>query len=153
MADPAAAPPLPPPPPPAFEPAASPPTARAPEPGGLPSLHSQRALVALAVHAQEVDKRLEAMERHLEALISANIDLERSTRDDLRDVREHSARLSDELVKASHELGVRIDDLTDQMRDAATETSRAQRAHTLAETILDLSDSLDTLPVDVDPRS
>jgi hypothetical protein len=112
-------------------------------------VRSERVLVALAVHAQQLDDRLGRMEHRLDELASADLGLEVPTHDDLLEVRLHSARVSAELTRVAVELQARIDDLAVQMPAVVAEDKRLQRARTLAETIIDLSDSLDTMPVDL----
>jgi hypothetical protein len=125
------------------------PAAPAAEPAGLPVLRTERALVALAIHSQQLDERLVRMEHRLEELASADLGLELPTHDDLLEVRLHSARVSAELTRVAVDLQARIDDLAVQMPAVVEEDRRQQRARTLAETILDLSDSLDTGPIDL----
>jgi hypothetical protein len=125
-------------------------TARpASEPAGLPALRAERVLVALAVHSQQLDDRLARMEHRIDELAGADFGLELPTHDDLLEVRLHSARVSAELSRVTVELQARIDDLAVQMPTVVAEDRRQQRARTLAETIIDLSDSLDTTPVDL----
>jgi hypothetical protein len=119
-----------------------------PAPAPLPAVRMERALVALAVHAQQLDDRLARMETRLTAL--AEVDVTVPTNDDLLEVRLHSARVSAELSRAVVELQGRIDDLAVQIPPMIAESKRQERARTLAESILDLSDSLDTAPVDLD---
>jgi hypothetical protein len=123
----------------------------APEPpgGGLPAVRADRVLVALAVHAQQLDDRLGRMEQRLDELAATDPGLELPTHDDLLEVRLHSARVSAELTRVTVDLQARIDDLAVQMPAVVAEDRRQQRARTLAETIIDLSDSLDTGPVDL----
>lgn len=118
-------------------------------PAGLPAVRAERALVVLAVHAQQLDDRLARMERRLDELIDADLGLDIPTHDDLLEVRLHSARVSAEVTRMAVELQARIDDLVVRMPAVITENRRQQRARTLAETILDLSDSLDTTPIDL----
>jgi hypothetical protein len=118
-------------------------------PAGLPAVRSERVVVALAVHAQQLDDRLARMEHRLDELASTDFGLEVPTHDDLLEVRLHSARVSAELTRVAVELAARIDDLAVQMPAVVAEDRRLQRARTLAETIIDLSDSLDTTPVDL----
>lgn len=118
-------------------------------PAALPALRSERALVALAVHAQQLDDRLARMETRLVELAEAEVTLDVPTHDDLLEVRLHSARVSAELTRVAVELQARIDDLAVQMPAVVAEDRRLQRARTLAETIIDLSDALDTAPVDL----
>jgi len=118
-------------------------------PAGLPAVRSDRVVVALAVHAQQLDDRLARMEHRLDELASTDFGLEVPTHDDLLEVRLHSARVSAELTRVAVELAARIDDLAVQMPAVVAEDRRLQRARTLAETIIDLSDSLDTMPVDL----
>ena len=116
----------------------------------LPVLRTERALVALAIHAQQLDERLGRMEQQLQALAADERDLDVPTQDDLLEVRLHSARVSAELTQVAVELQARIDDLAVRMPAVVAEDRRQRRARTLAETIIDLSDSLDTTPVDLD---
>lgn len=120
-----------------------------PEPAGLPALRAERVLVALAVHSQQLDDRLARMEHRIDELAGADFGLELPTHDDLLEVRLHSARVAAELSRVSVELQARIDDLAVRMPAVVAEDRRLQRARTLAETIIDLSDSLDTTPVDL----
>lgn len=120
-----------------------------PIPAGLPAVRSERVLVALAVHAQQLDDRLARMEARLDELAHAEPDLDVPTHDDLLEVRLHSARVSAELARSTVELQARIDDLAVQMPAVVAEDRRQQRARTLAESIIDLSDSLDTGPIDL----
>ena len=119
------------------------------EPAGLPALRSERALVALAVHSQQLDHRLARMEHRLEELAGVELALEVPTHDDLLEVRVHSARVAAELSRVAVELRSRIDDLAVQVPALITEDRRQHRARTLAETIIELSDSLDTAPMDL----
>ncbi len=119
-------------------------------PAGLPALRTERALVALAVHSQQLDDRLARMEHRLDELASSDADLEIPTQDDLLEVRLHSARVSAELTRVAVELQSRIDDLAVRMPAVVAEDRRQRRARTLAETIIDLSDSMDTAPFDLD---
>lgn len=129
--------------------------------GGLPAVRAERVLVALAVHAQQIDDRLARVEHGLTARVSHLEDLAEQrhddadrlvdvpTQEDLLEVQLHSARVSAELSRVAVELQARIDDLAVQMPSAISEDRRLQRARTLAESILDLSDSLDTDPGDL----
>ena len=128
---------------------------------GLPAVRAERALVALAVHAQQLDVRLARVEHGLSARVvrleeladdqrdERNQLLDVPTQDDLLEVQLHSARVSAELTRVAIELRARIDDLAVQMPAVVAEDRRLQRARTLAESILDLSDSLDTGPGDL----
>ena len=135
--------------------------ARAEEPAGLPAVRAERALVALAVHAQQLDDRLARVEHglsarvvHLEELADDRRDerdrlIDVPTQDDLLEVQLHSARVSAELTRVAIDLRARIDDLAVQMPAVVAEDRRLQRARTLAESILDLSDACDTVPGDL----
>lgn len=121
----------------------------------LPAVRAERALVALAVHAQQLDQRLASIEARLDlrdaeaARAAEDHALETATHDELLEVRVHSARVAAELSRVSVELQARIDDLAVQIPVAVAENGRQQRARTLAESILDLSDSLDTQVIDL----
>jgi hypothetical protein len=119
-------------------------------PAGVPALRTERVLVALAIHSQQLDERLARLEHRLEELASADVTLDLPTQDDLLEVRLHSARVSAELTQVAVELQARIDDLAVRMPAVVAEDRRQRRARTLAETIIDLSDSMDTSPLDLD---
>ncbi len=119
------------------------------EPAPLPAVRAERALVALAVHAQQLDGRLARMERRLDDLASDDTTLDLPTHEDLMAVRIHSARVAAEVARVTVEMRGRIDDLAVQMPAVVAESRREERARTLAETIIDLSDSLDTAPLDL----
>jgi hypothetical protein len=99
----------------------------------------ERVLVALAVQATQLDHRLERLERRVDD--TADRSLEHATYDDLLEVRVHAAKVAADLARVAVELRGEIDRRT-------TPTPRDRRAQTLAETIIDLSDSLDTRPDD-----
>jgi hypothetical protein len=107
---------------------------------------TERALVMLAVHAQQISDRVDRLERRLsdteDTLVAAPV------HDDLLEVRLHSARVAAELTKVTIELRAEIDELA-----AATTAENGDhtppRARNLAKSILDLSDRLDTLPRDL----
>gem|GEM_PF-3236378 len=125
------------------------PVTPATQPAGLPAVRSERVLVALAVHAQQIDERLSRMEHRLDELVDADLGLELPTQGDLLEVRLHSARVSAEVARVAVELQARIDDIAVLMPAVVAEDRRQQRSRTLAETIIDLSDSLDTTPIDL----
>jgi len=97
----------------------------------------ERALVAIASHAEQLDGRILRLERQLE---DATIHL--PTQEDLLEVRVHSAKVAAELARVTVELRAEIED---RMAAAAVKESRLR---TLAESIADLSDALDTTPAD-----
>lgn len=119
--------------------------------GYLPVVRTERALVALAVHAQQIDLRVTQIERRLDEHDREGTDrfLDLATNEDLLEVRMHSARVSAELTRIAVDLQARIDDLAVQMPKVVAEDKRLQRARTLAETIIDLSDQWDTNPRDL----
>jgi len=97
----------------------------------------ERALVAISSHAEQLDGRILRLERQLE---DATIHL--PTHEDLLEVRVHSAKVAAELARVTVELRAEIED---RMAAAAVKESRLR---TLAESIADLSDALDTTPQD-----
>ena len=126
-----------------------------PEPAGLPAVRAERVLLSLAVHAQQNDVRLTRIERRLDELADV-IRLEVPTHEDLSAVRIHSARVAAEVARVGAELARvtvdlqgRIDRLVMQTPVAAVESKGHERARMLATTIIDLSDALDTTPVDL----
>lgn len=120
-----------------------------PEPAEFPMVRAEQVLVALALHAQQMSDRLERMEQRLDDLDRSELVLDLPTPDDLAEVRVYSARLSAEMAQIAMELQARIDDVAEQMPAVVIETKRQERARTLAETIIDLSDSMDTAPIDL----
>lgn len=117
-------------------------------PSLVPAPRVERVLVALAVHAQQLDGRLERLERRVEEHAEAAQDL--PTHDDVLAVRLHSARLAAEVARVTVELRAEIERRT-RATAAPAATARERRVHALAETILDLSDGMDTLPRDLVP--
>lgn len=124
-------------------------TSTPPAPAGLPAVRAERVLVALAVHSHQLDDRLARMEQRLDELAGADIGLDLPTHEDVLEVRLHSARVSAEVARVAVELQGRIDDLAVQIPPVVAESRRQERARTFAETILDLSDALDTGTVDL----
>jgi hypothetical protein len=109
---------------------------------------SERVLVALAVHAQQLHDRLERIERRLDESDADQI--HHPSHDDVLEVRVHSAKVAAELTRVSVELRAEIDDLASRMPAPLTDQQR--RAQVLAESIVDLSDRLDTNPLDLRDR-
>jgi CHASE3 domain sensor protein len=97
----------------------------------------ERALVAIASHTEQLDGRLLELERRLE---ETTLDL--PTHSDLLEVRMHSAKVAAELARVTVELRAEIED---RVAAAAVKESRLR---TLAESIADLSDAMDTQPQD-----
>jgi hypothetical protein len=97
----------------------------------------ERALVAIASHAEQLDGRILRLERRLE-----DATLEVPTHEDLLEVRMHSAKVAAELARVTVELKAEIEDRV------AASAVKESRLRTLAESIADLSDALDTTPQD-----
>jgi hypothetical protein len=111
----------------------------------LPVPRVERAIIAMAVHAQQLDDRLERLERRLDASIDSAMD--GPSLGDVLEVRLHSARVAAELTRVTVELKAGIDHAISL---AGREPSaRERRRNAVAETIVDLSDRLDTLADDV----
>ena len=89
---------------------------------------TERAVIALAMHAAQLTDRLGQLEVRLDQL---------ATHSDLLDVQIHSAKVAAEVSRLGVNLRAQIDDLRAH-----------QRASTLAETIIDLDDGIDTRPGD-----
>ena len=81
----------------------------------------ERALVALAVHAQQLDTRLERLERRLDA--DAEALLAYPTQADIIEVQVHSARVAAEITRLAVELRAEIAEVA-----AAQRGDDAQRA-------------------------
>jgi hypothetical protein len=108
----------------------------------------ERALVALAVYAQQLDDRLERIERRLDqAADAAEATADGPTHADVLEVRVHSAKVAAELTRVSVELRAEIEHAVKQA--GAKREHHERRVNTLAEQIIDLSDALDTQPGDV----
>ena len=105
----------------------------------------ERALVALAVYAQQLDDRLERIERRIDDAAEALAD--GPTHADVLEVRVHSARVAAELARVTVELRAEIERAA--MEAGARREKHQDRVNTLAEQIIDLSDALDTQPGDV----
>ena len=97
----------------------------------------ERALVAIATHAEQLDGRILQLERRLEETTIAA-----PTQEDLLEVRMHSAKVAAELARVTVELKAEIEDRV------AASAVKESRLRTLAESIADLSDALDTTPQD-----
>jgi hypothetical protein len=116
-------------------------------PGSLvPAPRVERALVALAVQAQQLDDRIDAIERRLDALAEANVAT--PTHEDLLEVRLHAARVAAELARVTVELRAEIERAVKEV-GAGPVSERERRIRAIAETVIDLSDRTDTLPTDV----
>jgi len=102
----------------------------------------ERALVAIASHAEQLDGRILRLERRLE-----DATLHAPTQEDLLDVRMHSAKVAAELARVTVELRAEIEDRV------AASAVKESRLRTLAESIADLSDALDTTPQDWAPSA
>jgi len=116
-------------------------------PSALPVLapRVERALITLATHAQQLDSRIAGLERRLDDVVSEvrESDVLVPTQEDMLEVRMHSAKVAAELARVSIELRSEI------ARVADSRNRRERRINTLAEQIIDLSDSLDTRPGDM----
>lgn len=111
------------------------------------AVRAERVVLALAVYTQQLDDRLERLERRVtEREEAAAIDV--PTHDDVLEVRLHSARVAAELSRMAVELRAEIDELATRKAPVSL-TDQQLRAFTLADSILDLSDRLDTAPVDL----
>ena len=97
----------------------------------------ERALVAIASHAEQLDGRILRLERRLD-----DATLEFPTQEDLLEVRMHSAKVAAELARVTVELRAEIEDRV------AASAVKESRLRTLAESIVDLSDALDTTSQD-----
>ena len=113
----------------------------------------ERALVARAVHAQQLDVRLDRLERRIDAAAESQLDA--PTHDDVLEVRVHSARVAAELARVSVELRAEMDDTVHHLETRLAEvaegrpvTERERRIAAVAETIVDLTDRMDTMPSD-----
>lgn len=127
-----------------------------PEPAPAPLLpvpRIERALVALAVQAQQLDDRLFALERRLDELAAAQLDA--PSHGDLLEVRLHSARVAAELARVAVELRAEIERAARTRHPGDTDGQpapvgeRERRIRAIAETVIDLSDRTDTLPADL----
>jgi hypothetical protein len=93
--------------------------------------------MAIATHAEQLDGRILQLERRFEdAAVTA------PTQEDLLEVRMHSAKVATELARVTIELRAEIED------KVAASAAKESRLRTLAESIADLSDALDTTPQD-----
>ena len=104
---------------------------------------TERALVALAVHAQQLTTRIDQLERRLDESDQAAVVV--PTTEDVMAVRLHSAKVAAELTRVSVELRAEIAEVAASVAQSAP---HRERVRTLAESIIDLSDRLDTLPDD-----
>src|SRR3954468_12947193 len=106
----------------------------------LPAPRMERALVALAFHTQQLDDRLDRLERRLDA--SIDVALDSPTHDDVLEVRLHSARVAAELSRMAVELRAEIEHAVSNIT-APVPSIRDRRVQAVAETIVDLADGID----------
>jgi hypothetical protein len=111
------------------------------------AVRAERALLAVAVYAQQLESRLDQLERRLDQREELDI-LRYPTLDDLLDVRLHSARVAAELTRVTVELRAEIDDVAN--RTTPKLTDEEQRAILLATSVLEMSDPMDTSPIDLE---
>src|SRR5947208_475097 len=100
----------------------------------VPAPRRERALVALVVHAQQLDDRIDRLERRLDATVDAALDA--PTHDDVLEVRVHSARVAAELARVTVELRAEIEQAR-TIATAAQPTPLDRRVRAVAETIVD----------------
>jgi uncharacterized coiled-coil protein SlyX len=111
----------------------------------VPSQRVERALIAIALQTQRLDDRIDRLERRLAD--QADMTDALPTHDDVMDVRLHSARVAAELARVAVELRGEIEHRLAEARPP--QSARDRRLALLAETIIDLSDGIDTLPSDL----
>ena len=111
----------------------------------VPSPRVERALVAIAIQTQRLDDRIDRLERRLDDQRDATDEL--PTHEDVMDVRLHSARVAAELARVAVELRAEMEKRLAEAHPPPT--PRERRLAALAETIVDLSDGIDTLPSDL----
>src|SRR5690242_15598753 len=102
-----------------------------PAAGAALTPRTERALVALVVHAQQLDDRIGRLERRIDDDADAAVTL--PTHDDLLEVRLHSARVAAELSRVVVELRAEID----RASAGPVLTPHQRRVNTVAETIVD----------------
>jgi hypothetical protein len=109
----------------------------------LPVLRAERAMLTLAVHAQQLDLRVSRLEQRVDESDSQSLEL--PSLDDVLDVRVHSARLAAELSRVTVELRAEIDQLTAALARTGDQAPlhHADRARALTDEIIDLSDGFD----------
>lgn len=119
-----------------------------PVPVASPTPQTDRILLALAVHAQQLDDRVTHLEHRLDALACGDLAIV-ATKDDLLDVQRHSAQVAAELAGLAITMRRELDQVASRIPALLAEDERHQRARTFAESILDLSDALDTVEIDL----
>lgn len=110
------------------------------DPAHLPAVRTERALVALAVHAGQIEERIHRLEARVEAM--AESDIGYATHDDLLDIRLHGAKLAGEIARLNMELRSEIEQAFEKAKALGTPTAHQNRVAQLAESIIDLSDRL-----------
>ena len=96
----------------------------------------ERALVAIAVHAQQLDDRMVRLERRIEALAEAGA--KAPTHEDILDVQLHSAKVAGELTRMAVALRAEIEQAT--RRETSPDQERLLH---FAEQVRELSGRLD----------
>jgi len=117
----------------------------------LPAVRVERYVVALAVHAAQLEDRIGQLERA--AIDQADAHLELPNHTDLLDVRLHSSRVSADLGRLALELRSEVAEIKDEADRAARAADRAahaaalasdpERLVELAEELLEMADALD----------
>ena len=110
------------------------------QPPALPAIRAERALFALAVHARQIEGRLDRLEGRIDYLVDANLGY--VPHDDLLDVRMHSAKLAGEIARLNVELRSEIEQAFEKAKAVGAPTAHTSRVAQLAESIIDLSDRL-----------
>ena len=95
----------------------------------------ERALITIAVHAQQLDDRMVRLERRIDELIDETGKV--PTHDDLLEVRMHSAKVAAELTRVTVALRAEIDEA-----GRHEPTPESQRLLHFAEQVRELSDRL-----------
>src|SRR5437763_8267265 len=103
----------------------------------VPAPRVERALVALVVHAQQLDDRIDRLERRLDATVDAALDA--PTHDDVLEVRVHSARVAAELARVTVELRAEIEQAR-TLATAAQPTPLERRVRRVGEAVVAPSD-------------
>jgi hypothetical protein len=101
----------------------------------------ERALVALVVHAQQLETRIDKLEQRIEEVSEAGLDA--PTHSDVLEVRMHSAKVAAEMTRLAVSLRAEIDDAVTRVTKPSPEDVRLR---TFAEAVLEMSGRFDAPP-------
>lgn len=108
----------------------------------------EQAVITLAVHAQQIDTRLDRLEDAIGRLADRTI-LSNTELEELLDVRVQSARTAANMMRLSDELHEELAQLAAKVNEMGDNKASRNRMVDLAKQIIDLSDSYNESPTEI----